>query len=70
MSVRPYDKKYDTPLENLGLKAQTLQALQRAHVTKAGIILDMAKDELLKIRGFSETEYEDLLHCLQANGYL
>jgi hypothetical protein len=44
--------------------------LRRAHVTKVGIILEMSKDELLRVGGFSEAEYEDLLHHPQAHGYL
>jgi hypothetical protein len=70
MSVRPYDEKHDTPLETLGLNPQVLHASRRSHVTKVGITLEMAKGELLKIRGFSEAEYEDLLCCLQTHDYL
>lgn len=61
---------YQTPIERLDLSPRTLNCLRRAHVTKVGQVLEMSKDELLKIRNFGEKSLEELYGRLRAHGFM
>lgn len=61
---------YQTPIERLELSPRTLNCLRRAHITRVGQVLEMSKDELLKIRNFGEKSLEELYGRLRALGFL
>ena len=53
-------------LELLGLPTRTLNVLKQAGVAKVGQVLEMAKDELLQIKGFGEKSHGELNSRLTA----
>ena len=59
---------YQTPIEKLDLSPRTLNCLKRAHITKVGEVLEMADDELLKIRNFGEKSLVELRDKLAERG--
>ena len=59
---------YQTPIEKLDLSPRTLNCLKRAHITKVGEVLEMADDELLKIRNFGEKSLVELRDKLVERG--
>jgi len=59
---------YQTPIEKLDLSPRTLNCLKRAHITKVGEVLEMADDELLKIRNFGEKSLFELRDKLAERG--
>jgi DNA-directed RNA polymerase subunit alpha len=59
---------YQTPIERLELSPRTLNCLKRAHITKVGEVLDMAEDELLKIRNFGDKSLVELRDKLAERG--
>ena len=59
---------YQTPIERLDLSPRTLNCLKRAHVTKVGEVLEMADDDLLKIRNFGEKSLVELRDRLAEMG--
>ncbi|PKB79319.1 MAG: DNA-directed RNA polymerase subunit alpha [SAR202 cluster bacterium Io17-Chloro-G9] len=59
---------YQTPIERLDLSHRTLNCLKRAHITKVGEVLEMADDELLKIRNFGEKSLDELHEKLNDRG--
>ncbi len=61
---------YNVPVERLVLSSRTLNCLKRAGVNKVGEVLDMSRDELLKIRNFGEKSYTELYDKLRENDLL
>ena len=59
---------YQTPIERLELSPRTLNCLKRAHITKVGEVLEMADEELLKIRNFGEKSLTELREKLTERG--
>ena len=59
---------YQTPIERLELSPRTLNCLKRAHITKVGEVLEMADEELLKIRNFGEKSLTELRDKLTERG--
>ena len=59
---------YQTPIERLELSPRTLNCLKRAHITKVGEVLEMADEELLKIRNFGEKSLVELRDKLAERG--
>ncbi len=59
---------YQTPIERLELSPRTLNCLKRAHLTKVGEVLEMADEELLKIRNFGEKSLTELRDKLTERG--
>ena len=59
---------YQTPIERLDLSPRTLNCLKRAHITKVGEVLEMADDELLKIRNFGDKSLVELRDKLAERG--
>ena len=59
---------YQTPIERLDLSPRTLNCLKRAHITKVGEVLEMADDDLLKIRNFGEKSLVELRDKLAERG--
>ena len=50
------------------LSPRTLNCLKRAHITKVGEILELADDDLLKIRNFGEKSLVELREKLAERG--
>ena len=69
-SIMVSPEVYQTPIEKLGLSPRTLNCLKRAHISKAGQILEMTSSELLKIRNFGEKSLEELTTKLRDEGML
>lgn len=61
---------YQTPIERLELSPRTLNCLRRAHITRVGQVLEMSKDEVLKIRNFGEKSLEELYGKLRVHGFM
>ena len=61
---------YNYQIELLHLSSRTLNCLKRAGVDTAGHVLEMSRDELLKIRNFGEKSYTELYDKLRDNGLL
>ena len=59
---------YQTPIERLELSPRTLNCLKRAHITKVGEVLEMADEELLKIRNFGDKSLGELRDKLAERG--
>ena len=59
---------YQTPIERLELSPRTLNCLKRAHITKVGEVLEMADEELIKIRNFGEKSLLELREKLADRG--
>ena len=59
---------FQTPIDKLELSPRTLNCLKRAHITKVGEVLEMADDDLLKIRNFGEKSLTELREKLAERG--
>ena len=66
VSVSP--EIYQIPIDRLDLSPRTLNCLKRAQITKVGEVLEMAGDELLKIRNFGEKSLIELRERLVERG--
>lgn len=60
----------ETPVERLLLSPRTLNALKRAHITMVGEVLEITKEEILRIRGFGEKNYSELCDRLREMNFL
>ncbi len=61
---------FNTPVEQLGLSARTLNCLKRAGINRLGEVLGMPKRDLLKIRNFGQKSLDELYERLAAGGFL
>jgi len=61
---------YNTPVEQLGLSARTLNCLKRAGINRVGVVLQMPKRDLLKIRNFGQKSLDELYDMLASEGFL
>jgi len=61
---------YNTPVEQLGLSARTLNCLKRAGINRVGEVLQMPKRDLLKIRNFGQKSLDELSNKLAEEGFL
>ena len=61
---------YNTPVEQLGLSARTLNCLKRAGVNRVGEVLQMPKRDLLKIRNFGQKSLDELYDKLGEEGFV
>lgn len=61
---------YNTPVEQLGLSARTLNCLKRAGINRLGEVLAMPKRDLLKIRNFGQKSLDELYEKLEQEGLL
>jgi DNA-directed RNA polymerase subunit alpha len=61
---------YQTPIERLDLTQRTLNCLRRAHITRVGQVLEMNREDLLKIRNFGEKSLEELYGRLRTLGFM
>ena len=61
---------YSYLVERLQLSSRTLNCLKRAGVDSAGAVLEMSREDLLKIRNFGEKSYTELYDKLRENGLL
>ena len=68
LSIPP--EHYDIPVERLYLSSRTLNCLKRAGIDRVGEVLQMSRDELLKIRNFGEKSYTELYDKLRENDLL
>ncbi|PKB64072.1 MAG: DNA-directed RNA polymerase subunit alpha [SAR202 cluster bacterium Io17-Chloro-G2] len=59
---------FQTPIDRLELSPRTLNCLKRAHITKVGEVLEMADEDLLKIRNFGEKSLTELRDKLAERG--
>jgi DNA-directed RNA polymerase subunit alpha len=59
---------YQTPIESLQLSPRTLNCLKRAQINRVGEVLEMADDDLLKIRNFGEKSLDELKEKLAEHG--
>jgi DNA-directed RNA polymerase subunit alpha len=59
---------FQTPIDRLDLSPRTLSCLKRAHITKVGEVLEMADDDLLKIRNFGDKSLTELREKLAERG--
>ena len=66
LSISP--EVYQTPIEKLDLSPRTLNCLKRAHISRVGEILEMADDDLLKIRNFGDKSLVELQEKLAVHG--
>ncbi|CAI8007284.1 DNA-directed RNA polymerase subunit alpha [Geodia barretti] len=58
------------PPEQLYLSSRTLNCLKRAGIDRVGEVLQMSREELLKIRNFGEKSYTELYDKLRENDLL
>ena len=56
---------YNVPVERLDLSSRTLNCLKRAGINKVGEVLEMTKQELLRIRNFGEKSYAELFNQMR-----
>ena len=68
LSIPP--EHFGIPVERLYLSSRTLNCLKRAGVDRVGEVLQMSRDELLKIRNFGEKSYTELYDKLRDNDLL
>ena len=68
LSIPP--EHYQTPVERLYLSSRTLNCLKRAGIDRVGEVLQMSREELLKIRNFGEKSYTELYDKLRENELL
>ncbi len=61
---------FNTPVEELGLSARTLNCLKRAGINRIGEVLQMPKRDLLKIRNFGQKSLDELYDKLGEEGFL
>ena len=66
LAVSP--ETFQLPIDRLELSPRTLNCLKRAHITKVGEILELADDDLLKIRNFGEKSLVELREKLAERG--
>jgi DNA-directed RNA polymerase alpha subunit len=59
---------FQTPIDRLELSPRTLNCLKRAHITKVGEVLEMADEDLLKIRNFGDKSLTELREKLAERG--
>jgi DNA-directed RNA polymerase subunit alpha len=59
---------YQTPIEKLELSPRTLNCLKRAQINRVGEVLEMADEDLLKIRNFGEKSLVELQEKLAEHG--
>ena len=59
---------YNLAIERLELSARTLNCLKRSRINKVGELLEMTRDELLKIKNFGEKSLDEFYDRLRANG--
>jgi DNA-directed RNA polymerase subunit alpha len=59
---------YNLTVERLDLSARTLNCLKRSRINKVGELLEMTRDELLKIKNFGEKSLGELYDRLRENG--
>ena len=55
---------YNTVVEELNLSSRTLNCLKRAGLNKVGEVLELEREDLLKIRNFGEKSYRELFEKL------
>jgi DNA-directed RNA polymerase subunit alpha len=70
VALRIPPEDYNVPVERLDLSSRTLNCLKRAGVNRVGEVLEMTRDELLKIRNFGEKSYSELFDKLRENDLL
>ena len=68
LSIPP--EHFSIPVERLYLSSRTLNCLKRAGIDRVGEVLQMSRDELLKIRNFGEKSYTELYDKLRENELL
>ena len=68
LSIPP--EHFGIPVERLYLSSRTLNCLKRAGIDRVGEVLQMSRDELLKIRNFGEKSYTELFDKLRENELL
>tara|TARA_Y100000588_G_scaffold369290_1_gene438137 strand:- start:2153 stop:3199 length:1047 start_codon:yes stop_codon:yes gene_type:complete len=56
---------YNTVVEDLELSSRTLNCLKRAGLDKVGEVLELDREDLLKIRNFGEKSYRELFDKLR-----
>ena len=61
---------FNVPVERLYLSSRTLNCLKRAGIDRVGEVLQMNKNDLLKIRNFGEKSYVELYDKLRENDLL
>ena len=61
---------FNVAVERLYLSSRTLNCLKRAGIDRVGEVLQMNKDDLLKIRNFGEKSYTELYDKLRENNLL
>jgi len=66
LAVSP--ETFQLPIDRLELSPRTLNCLKRAHITKVGEILELADEDLLKIRNFGEKSLVELREKLAERG--
>ncbi len=59
---------YNLTIERLDLSARTLNCLKRSRINKVGELLEMTRDELLKIKNFGEKSLDELYERLREHG--
>ena len=70
IALRIAPEHYNVAVERLYLSSRTLNCLKRAGINKVGEVLEMSRDELLKIRNFGEKSYSELYDKLRDNDLL
>ena len=61
---------FGIPVERLYLSSRTLNCLKRAGIDRVGEVLQMSREELLKIRNFGDKSYTELYDKLRENELL
>ncbi len=61
---------YNAPIERLHLGSRTLNSIKRAGIDKVGQVLEMSREDMLKIKSFGEKSYDELIDKLTENAYL
>ena len=61
---------YQTPIESLQLSPRTLNCLKRAQINRVGEVLEMADEDLLKIRNFGDKSLDELKEKLAEHGII
>ena len=69
-AVRIPPEHYTYQIEGLYLSARTLNCLKRAGVDTVGAVLEMSREDLLKIRNFGEKSYTELFDTLREKDLL
>lgn len=58
----------ETPLETLGLTVRTFNCLCRAGVKSVEELLNMSRNELIRIRGMGSRSYNEIIDALEERG--